>query len=92
MYIVVGAMMALADIAGLDADQEETVGGRGDPTTTRTGRSRRATASQDGAWARSGHPAETIDCLMQEADVDEDEVASMFEEVTGKPLRPTAAR
>ena len=38
------------------------------------------------------YPAETIDCLMQEAEVDEDEVASMFEEVTGKPLRPTAAR
>ena len=38
------------------------------------------------------YPAETIDCLMQEAEVDEDEAASMFEDVTGKPLRPTAAR
>ena len=32
------------------------------------------------------YPAETIDCLMQEADMDEEEVASMFEDVTGKPL------
>ena len=38
------------------------------------------------------YPAETIDCLMQEADVDEDEAASMFEAVTGKPLRPRTAR
>ena len=38
------------------------------------------------------YPAETIDCLMQEADVDEDETASMFEAVTGKPLRPRTAR
>ena len=38
------------------------------------------------------YPAETIDCLMQEAEVDADEAASMFEDVTGKPLRPTAAR
>ena len=38
------------------------------------------------------YPAETIDCLMQEADVDNGEAASMFEDVTGKPLRPTAAR
>ena len=32
------------------------------------------------------YPPETIDCLMQEADVDVDEAASMFEDVTGKPL------
>ena len=38
------------------------------------------------------YPAETIDRLMQEADVDEDEVASMFEAVTGKPLMPRIAR
>ena len=36
--------------------------------------------------------AETIDCLMQEANVDNGEAAPMFEDVTGKPLRPTAAR
>ena len=29
---------------------------------------------------------------MQEADMDEDEAASMFEAVTGKPLRPRTAR
>ncbi len=34
------------------------------------------------------YPTETIDRLMQEADVGENEAASMFEEVTGKPLRP----
>ena len=34
------------------------------------------------------YPAETVDRLMQEADVGENEAASMFEEVTGKPLRP----
>ena len=41
--------------------------------------------------ARHGpsYPAETIDCLMQDADVEE--AAWMFEEVTGKPLKPTAA-
>ena len=33
------------------------------------------------------YPAGTIDCLMQEADVDEEEVASMFEDVTGKLLK-----
>ncbi len=38
------------------------------------------------------YPAETIDSLMQEADVDEDEAASMFEDLTGKPLRPRTAR
>ena len=38
------------------------------------------------------YPAETIKCLMQEAAVDEDEAASVFEEVTGKPLRPKTAR
>ncbi|MDD9998756.1 MAG: hypothetical protein OXQ89_13530 [Rhodospirillaceae bacterium] len=38
------------------------------------------------------YPAETINRLMQEADLDNGEAASMFEEVTGKPLRPTAAR
>ena len=38
------------------------------------------------------YPAETIDCLMQEADVDEDEAASMFEDVTGKPLKPRDPR
>ena len=38
------------------------------------------------------YPAETIDCLMQEAEVDTGEAASMFEDVTGKPLGPTAAR
>ncbi len=32
------------------------------------------------------YPAEIIDCLMQEADVDVDEAASMLEDVTGKPL------
>ena len=37
-------------------------------------------------------PAGTIVCLMQEADVGEDEAASMFEEVTGKPLTPRNAR
>ena len=36
---------------------------------------------------RTGPVAETIACLMQEADVDLDEAASMFEEVTGKPLK-----
>ena len=36
------------------------------------------------------YPAETIHCLMQEADADE--AASMFEDVTGKPLRPRTAR
>ncbi len=34
------------------------------------------------------YPAETIDGLMQEADVGENEAAAMFEDVTGKPLRP----
>ena len=34
------------------------------------------------------YPTETIDDLMQEADVGESEAAAMFEEVTGKPLRP----
>ena len=34
------------------------------------------------------YPADTIHRLMQEADVGENEAASMFEEVTGKPLRP----
>ena len=29
---------------------------------------------------------------MQEADVDGDEAASMFEDVSGKPLRPRTAR
>ena len=38
------------------------------------------------------YPAETIDCLMQEADMGEDEAASMFEDVTGKPLKPRTAR
>ena len=38
------------------------------------------------------YPAEKIDCLMREADVNEDEAASMFEAVTGKPLRPRTAR
>ena len=38
------------------------------------------------------YPAETIDCLMREADVDEDEAASMFEDVIGKPLKPRTAR
>ena len=33
------------------------------------------------------YPAETIDRLMQEADMGGNEVAAMFEEVTGKPLR-----
>ena len=36
--------------------------------------------------------AETIDCLLQEADVDEDEAASMFEDVIGRPLRTRTAR
>ena len=35
------------------------------------------------------YPAETIDRLMQEVDVDE--AASMFEDVTGKPLKPRTA-
>ena len=38
------------------------------------------------------YPAETIDCLMQEAETDENEAASMFEDVTGKSLKPTTAR
>ena len=38
------------------------------------------------------YPAETIDCLMEEADVGEDATASMFEDVTCKPLRPRTAR
>ncbi len=38
------------------------------------------------------YPAGIIDCLMQEADVGDDEAASMFEDVTGKPLRPRTAR
>ena len=38
------------------------------------------------------YPAEIIDCLMQEADMDEDEAASMSEDVTGKPLKPRPAR
>ena len=38
------------------------------------------------------YPAETIDCLMQEADMGEDEAVSMFEDVTGKPLKPRTAR
>ena len=33
------------------------------------------------------YPAETIDCLMQEADVDGDEAASMFEAATGGSWR-----
>ena len=35
----------------------------------------------------AAYPAETIAGLMREAGVAEDDVASMFEEVTGKPLR-----
>ncbi len=38
------------------------------------------------------YPAESIDCLMQEAEVDEDEAASMFEDVTGKPLKTRTVR
>ena len=38
------------------------------------------------------YPAETIDCLMQEAEMDEDEAASMFQDVTGKPLKSWTAR
>ena len=34
------------------------------------------------------YPTETIDRLMQEANVGENEAASMFQDVTGKPLRP----
>ena len=36
----------------------------------------------------AAYPTETIDGLMQEADVSENEAAAMFEDVTGKPLRP----
>jgi len=32
------------------------------------------------------YPAETIDCLMQEADMDEDKAVSMFEDVIGDRL------
>ena len=35
----------------------------------------------------AAYPAETIYGLMQEADVGESEAASMFEDVTGKPLK-----
>ena len=38
------------------------------------------------------YPAGIIHCLMHEADVGEDEAASMFEEVTGKPLKPRTAQ
>ena len=37
-------------------------------------------------------PAGIIDCLMQEADLGEDEPASMFQDVTRKPLRPSTGR
>ena len=40
----------------------------------------------------AAYPAETIDGLMREAGVAEDDVASMFEEVTGKPLRVRVTR
>ncbi len=36
----------------------------------------------------AAYAAETIDRLMKEADVGENEAASIFEEVTGKPLKP----
>lgn len=38
------------------------------------------------------YPAETIDGLMREAGLAEEDVASMFEEVTGKPLRTRVTR
>jgi hypothetical protein len=38
------------------------------------------------------YPPETIERLMQEAEMDEDEAASMFEDVTGKPLKPRDPR
>ena len=38
------------------------------------------------------YPAETIDGLMREAGVTEGDVAAMFEEVTGKPLRRRVTR
>ena len=38
---------------------------------------------------KADYPTETIDRLMQEADVGEDETAAMFEAVTGKPLTAT---
>ena len=38
------------------------------------------------------YPAETIDGLIQEADIGENEAASMFEDVTGKPPKARAAR
>ena len=41
-------------------------------------------------WSMNRPMAETIACLMQEAHVNE--AASMFEEVTGKPLKPRTAR
>ena len=40
----------------------------------------------------AAYPAETIDGLMHEAGVASDDVASMFEEVTGKPLRVRVTR
>ncbi len=42
-----------------------------------------AALEHEGAYA-----ADTIHRLMEEADAGENEAASMFEEVTGKPLRP----
>ncbi len=34
------------------------------------------------------YPTETIDRLMQEANVGESDASALFEDVTGKPLRP----
>ena len=36
----------------------------------------------------AGYPAETIDHLLQEAEVGANEASALFEQVTGKPLRP----
>ena len=40
----------------------------------------------------AAYPAETIDCLMREAGVAENDIAAMFKEVTGKPLRARVTR
>ena len=58
---------------------------------SRAGWNRRAQpGTPDGAALehQADYPTETIDGLMQEADVGENEAAAMFEDLTGKPLRP----
>ena len=49
-----------------------------------------AMASRDLCATLEHEPAYPA-CLMQEADVDENEAASMFEDVTGKPPKPRIA-